>query len=122
MAVASKKIPGPDRVKIRTALLSVSDKSGIVELAQALSSTASAMGVSLRCVTGNLLCILSLLNLEGAALFLGARGGGGVSDLLGDGQALGGELGDCRGGAVPLPAGQQQGQREGGGKGAGDHG
>ena len=43
MAVASKKIPVPDRVKIRTALLSVSDKSGIVELAQALS----AMGVKL---------------------------------------------------------------------------
>ncbi|SSC68740.1 bifunctional phosphoribosylaminoimidazolecarboxamide formyltransferase/IMP cyclohydrolase [Ciceribacter selenitireducens] len=43
MAVASKKIPVPDRVKIRTALLSVSDKSGIVELAQALS----AMGVRL---------------------------------------------------------------------------
>ena len=43
MAVASKKIPVPDRVKIRTALLSVSDKSGIAELAQALS----AMGVKL---------------------------------------------------------------------------
>ena len=43
MAVASKKIPVPDRVKIRTALLSVSDKSGIVELAQALS----ALGVRL---------------------------------------------------------------------------
>ena len=40
MAVASKKIPVPDRVKIRTALLSVSDKSGIVELAQALSARA----------------------------------------------------------------------------------
>ncbi|MBP1847153.1 phosphoribosylaminoimidazolecarboxamide formyltransferase/IMP cyclohydrolase [Rhizobium petrolearium] len=36
MAVVSKKIPAPDRVKIRTALLSVSDKTGIVELAQAL--------------------------------------------------------------------------------------
>ncbi len=43
MAVASKKIPVPDRVKIRTALLSVSDKSGIVELAAALN----AMGVRL---------------------------------------------------------------------------
>ena len=43
MAVASKKIPVPDRVKIRTALLSVSDKSGIVDLAQALS----AMGIRL---------------------------------------------------------------------------
>ena len=43
MAVASKKIPVPDRVKIRTALLSVSDKSGIVELASALN----AMGVRL---------------------------------------------------------------------------
>ncbi len=37
MAVASKKIPAPDRVAIKTALLSVSDKTGIVELAQALS-------------------------------------------------------------------------------------
>lgn len=36
MAVVSKKIPAPDKVKIRTALLSVSDKAGIVELAQAL--------------------------------------------------------------------------------------
>ena len=43
MAVVSKKIPVPDRVRIRTALLSVSDKSGIVELAQALN----AMGVKL---------------------------------------------------------------------------
>ncbi len=43
MAVASKKIPVPDRVKIRTALLSVSDKSGIVELAAALN----AMGIRL---------------------------------------------------------------------------
>ncbi|RWX74554.1 bifunctional phosphoribosylaminoimidazolecarboxamide formyltransferase/IMP cyclohydrolase [Neorhizobium lilium] len=38
MAVASKKIPAPDRVRIHTALLSVSDKTGIVELAQALVS------------------------------------------------------------------------------------
>ncbi|MFS8110977.1 bifunctional phosphoribosylaminoimidazolecarboxamide formyltransferase/IMP cyclohydrolase [Rhizobium jaguaris] len=37
MAVASKKIPAPDKVKVKTALLSVSDKTGIVELAQALS-------------------------------------------------------------------------------------
>lgn len=36
MAVVSKKIPAPDHIKIRTALLSVSDKTGIVELAQAL--------------------------------------------------------------------------------------
>jgi len=36
MAVVSKKIPAPDKVKVRTALLSVSDKAGIVELAQAL--------------------------------------------------------------------------------------
>lgn len=43
MAVVSKKIPVPDRVRIRTALLSVSDKSGIAELAQALN----AMGVKL---------------------------------------------------------------------------
>ncbi|WP_105386231.1 bifunctional phosphoribosylaminoimidazolecarboxamide formyltransferase/IMP cyclohydrolase [Neorhizobium alkalisoli] len=38
MAVVSKKIPVPDRIKIRTALLSVSDKTGIIELAQALVS------------------------------------------------------------------------------------
>jgi phosphoribosylaminoimidazolecarboxamide formyltransferase / IMP cyclohydrolase len=37
MAVVSKKIPAPDKVKIQTALLSVSDKSGIVELAKVLS-------------------------------------------------------------------------------------
>ncbi len=37
MAVISKKIPAPDKVKIKTALLSVSDKTGIVELARALS-------------------------------------------------------------------------------------
>lgn len=43
MAVASKKIPAPDLVKIRTALLSVSDKTGIIELAQALA----AQGVKL---------------------------------------------------------------------------
>jgi phosphoribosylaminoimidazolecarboxamide formyltransferase/IMP cyclohydrolase len=36
MAVVSKKIPAPDKVKVKTALLSVSDKSGIVELARAL--------------------------------------------------------------------------------------
>ncbi|WP_312224138.1 bifunctional phosphoribosylaminoimidazolecarboxamide formyltransferase/IMP cyclohydrolase [Rhizobium rhizoryzae] len=38
MAVVSKMIPAPDKVKIRTALLSVSDKTGVVQLAQALSS------------------------------------------------------------------------------------
>jgi phosphoribosylaminoimidazolecarboxamide formyltransferase/IMP cyclohydrolase len=37
MAVASKKIPAPDRVRICTALLSVSDKTGIIELAKSLS-------------------------------------------------------------------------------------
>ncbi|WP_018858933.1 bifunctional phosphoribosylaminoimidazolecarboxamide formyltransferase/IMP cyclohydrolase [Rhizobium sp. 42MFCr.1] len=36
MAVVSKKIPAPDKVSIKTALLSVSDKTGIVELARAL--------------------------------------------------------------------------------------
>ena len=36
MAVASKKIPAPDHVKVRTALLSVSDKTGIVDLARKL--------------------------------------------------------------------------------------
>jgi phosphoribosylaminoimidazolecarboxamide formyltransferase/IMP cyclohydrolase len=37
MAVVSKKIPAPDKVSVKTALLSVSDKTGIVELARALS-------------------------------------------------------------------------------------
>jgi phosphoribosylaminoimidazolecarboxamide formyltransferase/IMP cyclohydrolase len=37
MAVVSKKIPAPDKVAIKTALLSVSDKAGIVELARALA-------------------------------------------------------------------------------------
>ncbi|MGV1908106.1 bifunctional phosphoribosylaminoimidazolecarboxamide formyltransferase/IMP cyclohydrolase [Agrobacterium cavarae] len=36
MAVVSKKIPAPDKVRIRTALLSVSDKTDIIELAGAL--------------------------------------------------------------------------------------
>lgn len=43
MAVASKKIPAPDKVKIKTALISVSDKSGVVELARTLSG----MGIAL---------------------------------------------------------------------------
>jgi phosphoribosylaminoimidazolecarboxamide formyltransferase/IMP cyclohydrolase len=37
MAVQSKNIPAPDRVKVRTALISVSDKGGIAELARALT-------------------------------------------------------------------------------------
>ncbi|KQV72985.1 bifunctional phosphoribosylaminoimidazolecarboxamide formyltransferase/IMP cyclohydrolase [Rhizobium sp. Root1220] len=37
MAVVSKKIPAPDKVSAKTALLSVSDKTGIVELARALA-------------------------------------------------------------------------------------
>ncbi len=37
MAVVSKKIPAPDKVDVKTALLSVSDKTGIVELARALA-------------------------------------------------------------------------------------
>jgi phosphoribosylaminoimidazolecarboxamide formyltransferase/IMP cyclohydrolase len=36
MAVVSKKIPAPDLVRVRTALLSVSDKTGIVEFARGL--------------------------------------------------------------------------------------
>ncbi|QFY61814.1 bifunctional phosphoribosylaminoimidazolecarboxamide formyltransferase/IMP cyclohydrolase [Rhizobium grahamii] len=36
MAVASKKIPAPDKVTVKTALLSVSDKTGIVDLARGL--------------------------------------------------------------------------------------
>ncbi|HEX2148044.1 MAG TPA: bifunctional phosphoribosylaminoimidazolecarboxamide formyltransferase/IMP cyclohydrolase [Pseudorhizobium sp.] len=38
MAVVSKKIPGPDQITIQTALLSVSDKTGLVELAQVLAA------------------------------------------------------------------------------------
>ncbi|QRM53619.1 bifunctional phosphoribosylaminoimidazolecarboxamide formyltransferase/IMP cyclohydrolase [Sinorhizobium sp. BG8] len=37
MAVVSKKIPAPDQVQVQTALLSVSDKTGIIELARALA-------------------------------------------------------------------------------------
>jgi phosphoribosylaminoimidazolecarboxamide formyltransferase/IMP cyclohydrolase len=37
MAVASKNIAPPDRVRLRRALLSVSDKTGLAELAQALT-------------------------------------------------------------------------------------
>ena len=38
MAVASKNIPAPDLVPVRRALLSVFDKAGLVELAQALAA------------------------------------------------------------------------------------
>ncbi|MGO4112011.1 bifunctional phosphoribosylaminoimidazolecarboxamide formyltransferase/IMP cyclohydrolase [Rhizobium ruizarguesonis] len=38
MAVISKKIPAPDKVEIKSALISVFDKTGIVELAHALSA------------------------------------------------------------------------------------
>ncbi|MCH4547917.1 bifunctional phosphoribosylaminoimidazolecarboxamide formyltransferase/IMP cyclohydrolase [Rhizobium changzhiense] len=38
MAVISKKIPAPDKVEIKTALISVFDKTGIVDLANALSA------------------------------------------------------------------------------------
>lgn len=38
MAVVSKKIPAPETVSVRTALLSVSDKSGIVDLARSLAA------------------------------------------------------------------------------------
>ncbi|NNU69423.1 bifunctional phosphoribosylaminoimidazolecarboxamide formyltransferase/IMP cyclohydrolase [Rhizobium sp. WYCCWR 11152] len=38
MAVISKKIPAPDKVEVKTALISVFDKTGIVELAHALSA------------------------------------------------------------------------------------
>ena len=37
MAVQSKNIPAPDRITIRTALISVSDKSGVAELARELA-------------------------------------------------------------------------------------
>ena len=37
MAVVSKKIPAPDRVAIRRALLSVSDKTGLLDLARELA-------------------------------------------------------------------------------------
>ena len=43
MAVASKKIPAPDKVTIKTALLSVSDKTGIVDVARALSERGVAL-------------------------------------------------------------------------------
>ncbi|MEO9336317.1 bifunctional phosphoribosylaminoimidazolecarboxamide formyltransferase/IMP cyclohydrolase [Mesorhizobium sp. SB112] len=37
MAVASKKIPAPDLVQVRRALLSVSDKTGLIDFAKALA-------------------------------------------------------------------------------------
>ena len=43
MAVASKKIPAPDHVKVRTALLSVSDKTGVADFAKGLA----ALGVEI---------------------------------------------------------------------------
>jgi phosphoribosylaminoimidazolecarboxamide formyltransferase/IMP cyclohydrolase len=43
MAVHSKKIPAPDLVKIRTALISVSDKTGIAELARTLADLGIAI-------------------------------------------------------------------------------
>jgi hypothetical protein len=38
MAVVSKKIPAPDLVPIRRALLSVSDKTGLIEFAKCLTN------------------------------------------------------------------------------------
>ncbi|MGO8657439.1 bifunctional phosphoribosylaminoimidazolecarboxamide formyltransferase/IMP cyclohydrolase, partial [Rhizobium ruizarguesonis] len=38
MAVIYKKIPAPDKVEIKSAIISVFDKTGIVELAHALSA------------------------------------------------------------------------------------
>jgi phosphoribosylaminoimidazolecarboxamide formyltransferase/IMP cyclohydrolase len=38
MAVASKKIPAPDLVQVRRALLSVSDKTGLIDFAKALAN------------------------------------------------------------------------------------
>ncbi len=43
MAVVSKKIPAPESVKLKTALLSVSDKTGIIELATALNARGVAL-------------------------------------------------------------------------------
>jgi phosphoribosylaminoimidazolecarboxamide formyltransferase / IMP cyclohydrolase len=43
MAVASKNIPAPDRVRVTRALLSVSDKTGLVDLARELA----ALGIDL---------------------------------------------------------------------------
>lgn len=43
MAVVSKKIPAPDKVRVKTALLSVSDKTGVVDLARALSELGIAL-------------------------------------------------------------------------------
>ena len=48
MAVASKKIPAPDQVTVRTALLSVSDKTGIVDLARALAPEGRSSGLDRR--------------------------------------------------------------------------
>src|SRR5262245_34717022 len=38
MAVASKNIPAPDLVQVNRALLSVSDKTGLIEFARALAA------------------------------------------------------------------------------------
>ena len=46
MSIVSKKIPAPDQVKIKRALLSVSDKTGLLELAKALESEASESGAA----------------------------------------------------------------------------
>jgi phosphoribosylaminoimidazolecarboxamide formyltransferase / IMP cyclohydrolase len=43
MAVVSKKIPAPDKVRVKTALLSVSDKTGVVDLARALCELGVAL-------------------------------------------------------------------------------
>jgi len=43
MAVVSKKIPAPDLVPVRRALLSVSDKTGLVEFARTLSAAGVAL-------------------------------------------------------------------------------
>jgi phosphoribosylaminoimidazolecarboxamide formyltransferase/IMP cyclohydrolase len=60
MAVQSKNIPAPDRVKVRTALISVSDKSGIAELARELT----ALGIRILSTGGT----FKALSAEGIAV------------------------------------------------------
>lgn len=59
MAVASKNIPAPDSVPVRRALLSVSDKTGVVDLATALA----ARGVELLS-TGGTAAVLKQAGLD----------------------------------------------------------
>ncbi|WP_274423327.1 bifunctional phosphoribosylaminoimidazolecarboxamide formyltransferase/IMP cyclohydrolase [Chelativorans sp. YIM 93263] len=68
MSVSSKKVPPPDLIPIKKALLSVSDKSGIVDLARALAEheiDLVSTGGTARALTGDGLMVRDVSDLTG---------------------------------------------------------